>query len=505
MRRSTVFSAAIPVVLAALLTGCDDGGADTPADTADAAATPDADPAADAAVARAQLTPSSGSMAGYFDVTLDLEALDIDPSTVTAVHVGGVAAYALEPRATTLAFTVQGAPEPGPAAVEVLIGETRRDLGPLFTYDPPLDPRLTRVAAIGASLGQGVQRGVPSVHGTLMSPPAQIARHLGSHMPLPVPVPGFLTQITVDDVGPPPECETPDVADFIVEQASRALPRLVDPETRALSAGQARASAETLPYNVSTGNSRVADVLLGPTSDLPARILSHLVYEPETDPLGPVVRSQLDVLDEIEPDVIVSVDLYGNDLINGIVNADELDPDANSPLDQLHLDLAATLERLAGMRAEVFIGDLPRPSVLARAAFRLARAEARGEREQAEERLARIDADVEATNAELWRLAALHPNIHVVGLADRLAALDDGLLLAETEFDVRRFGGLVGLDGLHFTDTGYALVAEAVVDTIAATLDIDIPPMDIDAVAAADPENPSRLREAGIEPLDCLR
>ncbi len=488
-------------VLALACAACDDGASIDPPDAAPSDAVPDTAPEATPVTAE----PPSGSMAGYFPVTLDLQPSGIDPATVERAWIGGVEAYDLQPDGPTLILTVQGAPTPGPARVELQIGETRHDLGPIFDYDPPLDPRLTRIAAIGASLGQGVQRGVPSVHGTLMSPPAQVARHMGGHMPLPMPVPDLLQQITIDDVGPPPACETPDVAEFIVDQASRALPRLVDPETRVLSAAQARVTAELLPFNISTGNSRVADVLRGPTSDLPARILSHLVYEPEGDPLGPVMRSQLDVLDEIQPDIVLSADLYGNDLINGIVNSDDIDPDANSPLEQLHLDLAATIDRLAMLDAEIFIGDLPRPSVLARAAFRLARAEARGERAEAEARIARIDADVEATNAELWRLAEQHPNVHVVALADRLDALSDGRALAGVHFDVRRFGGLVGLDGLHFTDTGYALVAEAMVDTIAATLDIDIPPLDLDAVAAADPENPDALRAQGIEPLDCLR
>lgn len=489
------------VWLVAVITGCapDEPDAEN--------VTPDAEPSLDESVdpPTATASPSTGSMAGYFPLTIDLAPVDIDPHDVEQVIVAGLDTYDLTPAGSTLTVTVQGAPDPGPAEVTLRVADTEHALGPLLSYAPPLDPRFTRIAAIGASLGQGVQRGVPSVHGTLMSPPAQVARHLGGHMPLPVPVDDFLAQITLDDVGAPPDCETPDVADFIVGQATRALPTLVDPETRVISIALARMDPAITPYNLSAGNSRVADVLDGPTDDLPARVLSHFVYEPETDPLGPVHRSQLDVLDAIEPDIVISVDLYGNDLINGIVNADALDPEANSPLEELHLDLEATLARLGEMPAEVFIGDLPRPSVLARAAFRLARAEARGEREQAEERLARIDADVAATNAALWRLAERWPNIHVVGLADRLDALGEGRVLAGTHFDVRRFGGLVGLDGLHFTDTGYALVAEAVVDTIAATLDIELPPMDIEAVAAADPENPDRLRESGLEPLDCLR
>ncbi len=493
--------------LTALGAGCDPAES-TMEPAADAAVeAPDASPDVELDVEPATATadPPSGSMAGYFRVAIDLEPVGLDPAAVTAVFVADVETYDPVVDGGRIVVTVQGAPDPGPAAVAVEVGDALHDLGPIFAYDPPLDPRLGRVAAIGASLGQGVQRGVPTTHGALMSPPAQVARHLGAFMPLPVPVPGFLGQITLGDVGPPPECETPDVADFIISQATRALPSLIDPDTGAISLALARVAPGTQPYNLSAGNCRVADVLRGPTDDLPARILSHFVYETHNDPFGPVSRSQLDVLEEIAPDVVISVDLYGNDLINGIVNADALDPDANSPLDALHADLEATLARLAALDAEIFIGDLPRPSVLARAAFRLARAEARGERAEAEARIARIDADVEATNAKLWALAERWPNVHVVGLADRLDALDDGLTLGEVRFDVRRFGGLVGLDGLHFTDTGYALVAEAVVDTIAATLDVDLPPLDLTAVALDDTENPAALRAAGLEPLDCLR
>lgn len=487
------------LLLALALTACDDGGPGA----ADALLDAGVDLGPPAAVVG--VDPPSGSMAGYYPVTLDLAPLGLDPAAVDAVRIAGVAAYALRPDGDRLTVTVQGAPEPGPAEVELDIAGATHALGPRFTYDPPLDPRFARIAAIGASLGQGVQRGVPSPHGALMSPPALIARHLGGHMPLPVPVDGFLTPIELSDVGPPPECETPDVADFIVAQAGARLPELVDPETGAISIALARAEPEVLPYNLSTGNCKVADVLRGPTTDLAARILSHFVYEPEGSPFGPVRHSQLDMLEVIRPTLVVSVDLYGNDLINGLVDADEIDPDANSPLDALHADLEATLDRLAALDAEVFIGDLPRPGVLARGALRRARAGSDAERAEVDARLARIDADVEATNAALWRLAARHPNIHVVPLAARVDALADGFTVAGQPLDIRRFGGLVGLDGLHFTDSGYALVADTVLATIEETLAVPLPPFDLAAVVEADPETPARLRAAGLEPDDCLR
>ena len=61
-----------------------------------------------------------------------------------------------------------------------------------------------------------------------------------------------------------------------------------------------------------------------------------------------------------------------------------------------------------------------------------------------------------------------------------------------------RFGGLLSLDNLHFTDTGYAVLANLFIEAINAQLGAQIPLVDVDAVHADDPLTPSKLSAAGF-------
>ena len=61
-----------------------------------------------------------------------------------------------------------------------------------------------------------------------------------------------------------------------------------------------------------------------------------------------------------------------------------------------------------------------------------------------------------------------------------------------------RFGGLFSLDGLHLTDTAYALYANLFIDAINGVIGAQIQHVDADAIHATDPDAPSVLRAAGL-------
>lgn len=450
-------------------------------------------------------TPASGSMAGYYPVTFPVAPLD--PTTVVAVTVAGVGAYDVAATPDGVRAIVQGAPEAGPAAVEVTTADgSTHPLGDLFTYEPPLDPRFTRIAAIGASLGQGVQRGVPTGRGALMAPPAQLARRLGGYMPLPVPKDDLFIPMSLDDFGPAPECNSPTVTAFVVDQSPALIRKLSDENGRDFSMHRARVDPDIAAANVASGNARARDILDGPGSrNIAARFLSHLVHDPYGDPFGPVARSQIAELEATSPTLVVSFDFFGNDLISSVADV-RLNPEANTPTAELHPAIEAVVDRLAALDAEVFLADLPRPSVLSRVALLRAQAEAEGTLAALDADLAAIDAATEAANAVLRAAADRHPQVHVVPLAAAVEALAaDGLVIGGETIDVRRFGGLIGLDGVHFTDTGYAVVADLFVTHIGETLGLELPPIDVEAVVAVDPERPSALAAAGFDRDACHR
>lgn len=501
--------ALLPAALCAalLFVACDEPASGSDADAALADASPTDASGVDATSDRAAIAePASGSMAGYHPVVFD--PAPIDATDVIEITVAGIAAYGIEVTADNrLRAVVQGAPVAGPAAVEVTTSDgTVHALGDAYTYLPPLDPRFTRIAAIGASVGQGVQRGVPDAHGALMSPPAQLARRLGGFMPLPMPIDGLFIPMSVADFGPAPECDSPTIAAFVLGQSPGLIQRLGGTGGRGFSMHLGRHDPDLDPGNVSTGSSRIGDVLAPPAADnLPARLLAHLVYDPYNDPLGPVARSQFDVLEAYQPTLVVSFDLFGNDLINSVADT-AIDPSVNTPPEELYPAIEAVVDRLAALDAEVFLADLPRPSGLSRVALLRAQADAAGTLAETDATLAAIDAEAEAANAVLRAAADRHPDVHVVPLAALVESVGaTGLTLDGETIDVRRFGGLIGLDGVHFTDTGYALVADLFVTHIGATLGLDLPPIDVEAAFIADVERPSRLAAEGFDREVCHR
>jgi len=58
-------------------------------------------------------------------------------------------------------------------------------------------------------------------------------------------------------------------------------------------------------------------------------------------------------------------------------------------------------------------------------------------------------------------------------------------------------GGLFGLDGIHPTNTGYALIANQYIAAINAGMNANIAPVDVSSVASADPLFPPNIKPTG--------
>lgn len=449
--------------------------------------------------------PPRGSMAGYYPVAFDVSPL-LDPTEVLALRVDGRTVIELEPgEGEWMVGLVQGSDQDGPVLVEAVTADGVVDLGAAFTYEPPPHPAFRRIVSFGASVSQGVQRGVPTRVGSLMAPGAQLARQLRGYMALPVLIEGLFTPMGVDLVGPAPQCETPQAETFIVGQLQEVIPRLTNPETGSIDVSLGRLDPDIAAMNVAFGNARAGYIARTPDpGDVAAIWLSHLAYDPYGNPFGPPPNT-LDTIAALEPTLVVSFDMYGND-IAGAINARRAKPESVTDAAELYPDITTIVERLAALDAEVFLGNLPRPSRLSRTAEVRFLAESEGRLEEEEQQIAAVDALATAANAHLAEQAARFENVHVVDLYSAVEALAARPVdLGDQVLNTTRFGGLVGLDGLHFCDTGYAYAANVAIVKINEVLGTDVPPIDLAAVAADDPDSPNQLLEAGFDWAACRR
>jgi lysophospholipase L1-like esterase len=441
------------------------------------------------------LEPAQGPSTGYFEVAIDLDAAGWTGGAVTAVALGGVPAFGLHAgNDGRLLVTVQGVPDPDLTRLRLSDGADDLLVDDAFTWAAP-DPAFARVASFGASLTQGVMNATPTYEGVPLGPSLAVARQLGAYLPQPLLVPGLFPTLGLDSVGPAPDCQPADVVRFLTDAIGDVLGALrddtVDPPTFRYALG--RVSPDLTPRNVAAGNFRVGHVLRSPTAvSLVENFLGHLSIDPEAPFGSDLARSQIELLESFEPTLVFSTDLFGNDALTALVGGEIPGVDQMTPAPQVDADLEELLGRLAATGAQVFIADLPDPTMLPLAA-----------RFDAQDLVPVIER-VDAYNGALRAHAARWDNVHVVPLATRAAEIAErGLDVDDQHITVDMLGGLLSLDGVHFSDIGYAMTANAFLEAINAALGTDVALVDLDAVAAASALSPRALAAAGRDPEAC--
>jgi len=447
------------------------------------------------------------SMAGYVELGFDLSALDVAPADVTGVKAGGVRAYRLRAVGDTLFATIQGSPTPGLADVELWTAPS--DGGPTGPFGaspaatlpdaveflPPADPAFSTVVALGASLGQGVQDAVPTQESIAQSPVLMVAQQLGAYFPVPMFRDPLLTPMSPEILGPPPECTKPSVVGYVAEGAIGVLANLQD-EDGDIAYWPARVDPLLPVHNVSVGGTTISDTVFGPEpGNFGVNFLGHLVNEPFGAVGSQLAFPQVELVADLEPTVVLSTDLFGNDLIISIADSEgpETDLETLTSVEDFEVALAGFVDAMEPLGAEVFVATIPYPSALPAADLK----------DPAD--VAVVDARTEEFNARLRTAGEAHDWLHVVDLFARVESMDeDPVRVAGQPLPLTRFGGLLGIDSVHFSETGYALVANLFIDEINAVFGTDVPPVPLAPLWARDAANPANLRAAGFDPSACI-
>ena len=412
------------------------------------------------------LEPDAGPMSGYFEVSLDA-ALD-----VTEVRIGGIKTIQLSSDGDVHTFVVQGHPEPGPSDVEIVHADGTEVLKGGFTWNEGTVGFETFVA-MGASLSQGVQGGVPTQHGQLHSPSRFIANQTGAYHPVPLHIEGLFPPIRGEHITPAPECKDPGVADHLLDAAIDVLAKINDQENNRIGFYLGLEDPELRPYNVATGNSGVPTMVHGPDpDDFAEGFLARFVFDPWLDIADDIEGSQLELVEGLAPTVIMCSDTYGNDLLGW------------RPIDEVEPALEEYVDRLSATGAEVFLANIPRVTHLPGSG-------GNAERDQlADDYKAMLDA-----------AAARHDNVHVV---DFYTAVEDsvaiGVPVGDKVLPLEAYGGLLSTDGLHLSDVGYAWEANLFIDKMNEVLGTDIESIDLAEVYPTDEHRPEALVEQGIDP-----
>lgn len=440
-------------------------------------------------------SPSHASMFGAID--LDLQG---DFSHLGAIHgvtVNGIVALDVRATPTHVTVRLQGSPAAGHATITVTGdgGIVRNESA--FAYDLPAGGAPMKWAAFGASLTQGFESAGLSAHSETMSFGAQVANAAGAFLGPPLVVDNFV----------PPLLPSAFVSDCnttfdVSTVAGTILQSITDPSTSQIDYRRARLDSTLVTRNFAVGGANLSDIL-SPATGGP-NFIERVVELPDGDPLrlaAPLTLSQIDRLVQFDPDVAVSLDLLANDSDSAVTQTDDLHPEMMTDLTTIQSELATIASRLGALHGDYFISNLLELDALPTIAdLRAQRIAAGTDTEQSfDAKVAAISSEIDAYNAALGAAVAPYPNLHVVDMRTWSATIiRDGIVVGGEQLTGKKFGGLLSLDHLHFTDTGYALAANAFIDAINASKGWKIPEIDVTAVHAQDALSPSALVQAGV-------
>ncbi|MCA9665603.1 MAG: hypothetical protein KC503_08440 [Myxococcales bacterium] len=450
-----------------------------------------------------QVTVTPARSALFGQVRVKLHAADVDLAEL--VRAGDLTLRFGDAAAVELAVddddggvwaSVQGQARPGRVDIVARWSGGERRWQQAFELEARGAFARARWMAIGASWTQGVQANGISPASQRMGPAAQIARAAGAYIGLPLISPTLLRVLGPDDVADDCSLPGPKLDPSILEG-------LIDPKTNTIELARARLDPDMTPQNVAVGGFHLHDLVYGPDGFLV--VMANLVSHPRA--AGPQILqsppdTQIDLVEQNKPDIVVSTDLFLNDIGRAVIGAaDDLDFDALPKLQDFERDAGALAKRLSVAAGHVFIGNAPSVDALPALAQLRQRRIAKGEAPaDFDAKVVRFNQRIAELNAAMQRAAGAYANIHIVDLASEVEKVRrEGKQVGDSKLGVAPYGGLFGLDQLHLSNTGYALIANVFIDAInaelAATYGEKLPSVDLATVNADDPESPRALRE----------
>jgi hypothetical protein len=443
-------------------------------------------------------SPAHGSMFGNYDVTLtgDIAAL----GDITSVTADGIAAYDVRAGSgssgsDSIVVTLQGSGAAGDVDIAITgaHGAARAD----FTYDAQVAKVPLTWVAFGASLTMGSESLGVNTHSQLHAVSALVATQAGVYLGMPLYADGILPGLQLSDFTP--DCvTTKSLTDFF----SGLIKAVTDPTTGLVDLRLGRVDPTLVPRDYAVAESHMDDIVNG--GDETVGLLERIVEEPDAPPSTILDRldiSQIDRIVAADPDVGFSTDFLANDIDNTVLGADDLHLDAATPLATLTPLVMQATAKLGALHGQYFIANLPYLTFLPNVAVLRAQRIAAGSDTEAsfDAKVQQIDDLTDQFNAMLVQAMAPYPNLHVVDFHSAVQAIRmTGITAGGELLTVAHFGGLLSLDDLHFTDTGYAYYANVFIDAINAQLGSQITHVDLDAVHATDALTPTKLRAAGF-------
>ena len=469
------------------------------------------------------VVPDSGSMYGNYSVKIKTDVLPANVKNLD-VFIGNNKMYQYLYENNIITGMTQGSSVSGYVDIIIIADGVKYIIKNGFKFNSNNYPEFVTMVSVGASYTHGwVNLGVKKDF-QLSSPFAQLAKHLGVYFPQSFIKDNILAGIQLESYKT--SCTLSSLVNPFLIKTFEAL-KLLDKEGKdKFFLANYRLDPDIVPYNLGIGGNTIEDTVEGAGKGKMTvlTVFENLSYNPYVKLLDALVDppqgSPFKYAMGLKPTILFSTDLIADDILYYA-------PMSITPTTTNITSLKIIKEKLRKMFKQIddnnsyaFIANLPVITVMP--IFRLFKEQylymgySTQEVNRWEMNVKNIAA---AYSIALTEEADKYNNIFIVDFRGMINKIDSNtefdygsfkigkgrVLIGDSELTMGFLGGLVSLDAIHLTKTGYALIANMFIEEINKRLGYNIEYIDMKKVLAQDPYSTSKIKEAGVNIERCTK
>ena len=275
-----------------------------------------------------------------------------------------------------------------------------------------------------------------------------------------------------------------------------------------------RVSPETKTYNFGVGAARIIDTVEGASvhNNPLIAILENLVYYPNIEFFDalrdPPIGSPFNAALSENPDIIMSVDLFADDIFYYYFAKLMKIPTTSGITETVDIEreLETFAKRLKQKNIVAFVADLPDITIMP--IFRIIKKKLFMSG-ISQNRVTQIESGIRELsnryNEVFYKIVAKYPDVIIpVPFREKIDSfINNPPTINGYQYSLDFFGGIISLDFIHPTRTGYAMIANLFVDSLNSYYGINIQPVDVEDVAKHDSLSVEALQKTGIDFEQC--
>ena len=471
--------------------------------------------------------PNSSSLFGNIPIIIKSNFLPVYGDKVTA-FIGKHKLYNLYYEKGTLSGFIEGAETPGVKDIVLLIDNRSFILKNAFTYKKLKYPLFKNMYSIGASYTQGFISMGLNRETQLHSPFALLAKQVGAYFPQPLLKKGVFYESKLRDIST--NCKSSDLLSIDITKIITALKDIKYKDNEdVMMLSSYRVNPYLQPHNIGIGGSTIQGTVDGAQNGRRPVItlLENLVYNPFVKIThafkDPPVGSPIDYIINNSPTVVFSTDLYADDILYFAATTGKPVTTEITKVEVIETKLTEIFDKFKERNITAYIANMPDITIMAMFKYYEKIFYQNGFTDVSINKWRKSVQILTAKYSKVFTAVAnKYDNIHIVDfrgylkkinnskgsekeikLNDAIIIKNGGILVGKQIFTTDFLGGLLSLDAIHLTYTGYAMITNMFIEQINRDEGYIIPFINLEDVAMEDPLTPDKIKLYNVDVSLC--